>query len=134
MDKSQSRKQFKELINHIISMNCDVDRKGVEACLKKSEPKGLDDNWDKRMTWDSLCKQALDDRYRLTPNDAKKIVQGALWNHDIAHTKLTAKTIHFVDLARESRIFVTIYGAPMTERLVDVEKLAKSRGFSIQYK
>lgn len=134
MDKSQSRKQFKELINHIISMNCDVDRKGVEACLKKSEPKGLDDNWDKRTIWDSLCKDALDYRYRMTISKAKKIVAEALFAQDIKYTKLKAKTVDFTDMARCDMIFVTVIGATTPdERLQAIGDIARKNGFRVQY-
>lgn len=43
------------------------------------------------------------------PNECKKTAAIILQGLDITYSKLTAKTISFEDLARDSRVFVTVH-------------------------
>jgi len=47
----------------------------------------------------------------MTINEAKKNLTAHLLGLGVTYTKLTAKTVSFMDLGRVSRIFVTVHGA-----------------------
>jgi len=47
----------------------------------------------------------------MTTQEAKQNLAAHLLGLGVAYTKLTAKTVSFVDLGRVSRIFVTVHGA-----------------------
>jgi hypothetical protein len=46
----------------------------------------------------------------MTPNQAKKEISKLLEQYSLPAYKLTAKTVSFMDLARDERIVVTIHG------------------------
>lgn len=127
-------KTFQERINHIISMNCTLTRAEVYECLKKSEPESLNVDAKQRSMWDEIVKRSLDERYRLTLSQAKKIVAEALFARDISYTKLKAKTVDFTDMARCEMIFVTVIGATTPDvRLIAIDEVVKKHGFRVQY-
>jgi hypothetical protein len=72
----------------------------------------------------------------ITPAFAKRVIQTALANHGLM-PKLSARTISFADLARDSMIFVRIHW-PQFEPLgnpscyAELRALAVSNGFRIE--
>ena len=70
----------------------------------------------------------------MTPHAAKKIIKQELERLKVPHTKLSAKTVSFADLARADCVFVKIHGwkpesAPHWDAL---DALAKKNGFRVQ--
>jgi hypothetical protein len=70
----------------------------------------------------------------MTPNAAKKIIRAELEARKLPYTKLTAKTIGFVDLARDSKIFVSIHGWKPNPAWDELQRVAHSNGFCIEDK
>lgn len=68
----------------------------------------------------------------LTPAACKKIIAAELQQLGLPYTKLTARTVSFLDLARDSRVFVKIHGWQPNPALSGVEALAKQRGFRVE--
>jgi hypothetical protein len=66
---------------------------------------------------------------------AKRIIKNELTNWNVSHSRLSAQTVSFSDLARGSRIFVTIHGV-VDNQPSDVwkyiENVARGNGFSIE--
>lgn len=69
---------------------------------------------------------------QLTANDAKKIIQKELDSRGLSYTKLTARTIGFTDLARDSKIFVKIHGWKGDKSWDDIKKVAHDNHFCIE--
>ena len=67
----------------------------------------------------------------VTPNQAKKMMQGELTRLSLPFTKLAAKTVDFNDLARGSCIFVTVYGSKNDPKWEEAETFAKTNGFRV---
>lgn len=68
----------------------------------------------------------------ITPAQAKKIVKAALkeWSYS---NKLKAKTVSFQDLARCSRVFVSVLDWKGTDNAwLDLKAIARDNGFYIQ--
>jgi hypothetical protein len=72
------------------------------------------------------------DAIQMTPAQAKKIVADALKCRGVSYTKLTARTVSFMDLGRGSRLFVKIHGWQPSPVWGDVEIIARNAGFSIE--
>jgi hypothetical protein len=70
----------------------------------------------------------------IKPNAAKKLVQTWLEERGLPFTKLTAKTVNFVDLARTECVFVTVEGWRADPKNGEVENLAKANGFRVSFK
>jgi len=68
----------------------------------------------------------------MTPAQAKKITKEALDCRGMAHTKITARTISFSDLARGSMVFVTVQGSQPSPCWNDVNFIARNAGFRIE--
>jgi len=68
----------------------------------------------------------------ITANDAKKIIQKELDSRGLSYTKLTARTIGFTDLARDSKIFVKIHGWKGDKSWEDIKKVAHDNHFCIE--
>jgi len=47
----------------------------------------------------------------MTANEAKKLVREALVEEKVSYSKLTARTVSFSDLARCSKVFVSVHRA-----------------------
>jgi hypothetical protein len=69
---------------------------------------------------------------KITGHKAKKIISDKLAILGLPQYKLTAKTIDFTDLARESQLFVKINGWKPSPLWNDLKKVAKENGFMIQ--
>ena len=67
----------------------------------------------------------------MKPSQAKKIIKNKLDELGLPYTKLTAKTISFVDLARDNCIFVKIHGWKPNSLFDILKQLAISNGFRI---
>lgn len=77
----------------------------------------------------------------ITPSEAKKVLAAELNRRQFPYTKLTAKTISFVDLARASSIYVKIHGWAFTvfqtpeascDAWAEMKLFAKNHGFFIE--
>ena len=72
----------------------------------------------------------------MTPRQASKIIKEDLARRGIAFAKVSARTVGFVDLARDSKVFVSIEGMQATneqkrEIYPQLKELAKQNGFLI---
>jgi len=67
----------------------------------------------------------------VTPNQAKKLLKGELERLQLPFTKLTAKTVGFQDLARDSKVFVTVHGWQANPAWEGLESFAKQNGFCV---
>lgn len=67
----------------------------------------------------------------MTNNEAKKIIANKLNELGLPAYKLTAKTVSFADLARDSKLFVKINGWKPSPLWEDLQKTAKENGFMI---
>jgi hypothetical protein len=70
----------------------------------------------------------------MTPNAAKKIIRAELEARKLPYTKLTARSIGFVDLARGNCIFVSIHGWQPNPAWDELQNVARSKGFRIEDK
>ena len=68
----------------------------------------------------------------ITTGEAKAIVRTWLTNNGFPACTLRAKTVSFFDLARESRVVVTIYGWTPNPALSDLERIARAHKFIVQ--
>lgn len=66
-----------------------------------------------------------------TINEAKALIRGKLAEGGYNH-KLTARTIHFTDLARVSMIFVKVHGWSPHPYWGELRKLASDNGFRVE--
>ncbi len=67
----------------------------------------------------------------MTPAEAKKIVKAKLSEFGKEH-KVTARTIGFVDLARDSCIFVKVHGWKPDPAWNELDRLAREHGFRVE--
>jgi len=67
----------------------------------------------------------------MNANQAKKIVAGILKEHGLSN-KLTARTISFTDLGRDSKIFVRILDWKPNPLWDEINKKASENGFCIE--
>jgi hypothetical protein len=74
----------------------------------------------------------MENKEMITPNQAKKIIKNVLDINNLPYTKLTARTIDFTDLARDSKIFVRIHGWYPDPKFSLLEKSAKENGFCVE--
>lgn len=65
-------------------------------------------------------------------NEAKRIIKNELDRLNLPYDKITAQTISFSDLARDSCIFVSIHGWQPNPKWSDIKKLAKDNGFVVE--
>lgn len=68
----------------------------------------------------------------MTPAQAKKITKEALDCRGMSHTRITAKTVSFSDLARASMIFVSVFGSTPSPCWKDVDSIARNAGFRVE--
>ena len=68
----------------------------------------------------------------MTTYQAKKIIRQALEQFGLSYTKLTARTVGFSDLARDSCIFVQIHGFEPSPIWSQLKEIAKCNGFCIE--
>jgi hypothetical protein len=68
----------------------------------------------------------------MTTNQAKKAIANKLNELGLPAYKLTAKTIDFTDLARNSCIFVHIHGWSPSPLWDEIKQTAKTNGFCIE--
>lgn len=68
----------------------------------------------------------------MKPAEAKKLIKNKLDELGLSYTKLTARTVSFVDLTRESCIFVQVHGWRPDPSWDILTKLAKDNGFRIE--
>lgn len=69
----------------------------------------------------------------MTPQRAKTLLRKFLEDENIGYWRLTAKTVSFMDLARDGKIFVKIYGwTPDAANYAAVREFAKEHGFIAQ--
>lgn len=72
-----------------------------------------------------------DNPSNITPNKAKSIVKKALDERGFPYTRLTARTIGFSDLARDTKMFVTIHGWVGNPRFEEIRSIARQNGFIV---
>jgi len=70
----------------------------------------------------------------ITTHAAKKVIKEILDREHLPYTKLTARTIHFTDLARASCIFVLIHGWKMDPKAKLLTAAASEHKFVVQFK
>jgi len=70
----------------------------------------------------------------LTPAKAKKIVKRFLDENKLTYDKITAKTIGFSDLARCSRVFVTIHNMQPNTSWKDLTEVSRDNGFYVDFR
>jgi hypothetical protein len=68
----------------------------------------------------------------VTANEAKRIIKNELDNRGLAYTKLTARTVSFVDLARASCIFVCVHGWQPNPQWAELRRIAVEHSFRIE--
>lgn len=69
----------------------------------------------------------------MTTREAKRIVATFLKERGMPFSKLTAKSVDFSDLARDSCIFVTVHGGRLSGAgWADLRVLAKSHDFCVE--
>jgi hypothetical protein len=68
----------------------------------------------------------------MTTHQAKKIIRALLDREQLPYRTLTARTISFADLARESCIFVAIHGWVLSEKWEIVRAEAIRNGFRVE--
>jgi translation elongation factor P/translation initiation factor 5A len=69
---------------------------------------------------------------KIIPSQAKKIVKAELEKRNISFTKLTSRTVNFMDLTRDNCIFVKIHGWQPNPLLEEVEQVARTNGFRVE--
>jgi len=67
----------------------------------------------------------------MKPATAKKLVENFLHERKIEVQKVTAKTVSFEDLARDSKTFVSVHNAPNGMYWEDLQRLAIENGFKV---
>jgi len=67
----------------------------------------------------------------ITPSAAKKLLRSELAKRNLPYRRLTARTTSFMDLARDSRVFVTIHGWQPNAAFDDLKQVASKAGFCI---
>ncbi len=67
----------------------------------------------------------------VTKNEAKKMVIEFLKNRNLPFTKVTAKLISFEDLARDEKIFVTVFNTTNGIWWLELQDLAMKNGFKV---
>lgn len=71
----------------------------------------------------------------MTASKAKRLLAVELADYGIPYDRLTAKTVHFTDLARASCVFVTVHGWGGRERdATRLEEFARGREFRVDFK
>lgn len=73
----------------------------------------------------------LNEKSSITPAAAKKIIVDKLNELKLPYEKVTAKTVGFTDLARDSMVFVTIHGWKPNPAMEELKKIAKENGFRV---
>ena len=68
----------------------------------------------------------------MNTRQAKKIIASKLNELGLSYTKLTARTIHFSDLARASCIFVRVHGWQPNPAWSELKALAIANGFRVE--
>ena len=68
----------------------------------------------------------------VTIQSAKKIIMNELKTMGLEN-KIKGKLVSFMDLARDSRIIITIFEWKPDLRAVEIEKVARINGFSVQF-
>ena len=68
----------------------------------------------------------------MTINAMKRIIRDKLASFGMDN-KLTAKTVSFVDLARANMVFVKVHGWKPNPVANDLEGLARTNGFRIEF-
>lgn len=68
----------------------------------------------------------------MTPNRAKALLKSELDRLGLPYTKLTAKTVNFLDLARADAILVRIVGWQPNPCFDDIKKFGKEHGFIVE--
>ena len=68
----------------------------------------------------------------MTPAKAKKVLKAYLEEKGLFFTKLTARTVSFVDLARDRRIFVKVHGWKGNVAWTGVQQVARANGFCVE--
>lgn len=71
---------------------------------------------------------------QITIHAARAIIRNYLVLDDIPFTKITSHTADFTDLARARCIFVTVHGWQPNPVARDLQELAVSHGFRVQFK
>lgn len=69
----------------------------------------------------------------MTTHEAKKVLKQYLDAEGLSYTKLTAKTVSFSDLARCSKIFVTVHGWKPSPAASGVKAQASANGFCVDF-
>lgn len=69
----------------------------------------------------------------ITIQEAKAIVREFLHKNAIGYERLTGKVVSFSDLARASRVFVTIHGWQPSPQAEALNQLAREAGFYVEY-
>ena len=67
----------------------------------------------------------------MTPHKAKKIIKDVLDANNLPYTKLTARTVSFQDLARDSALFVTVKGWKPSPKFDLLKQAARQNGFIV---
>lgn len=69
----------------------------------------------------------------MTTRQASKIIKDELDRLKLSYTKISARTVDFQDLARRSRIFVTVDGWEPNPIANNVSALALQHGFYVAF-
>jgi len=67
-------------------------------------------------------------------NQAKEIIRKALEDNNLPDYKLTARSIDFIDLARDKKIFIFIHNWKGCEQWNILKNIAKENNFCIEAK
>lgn len=70
----------------------------------------------------------------ITINQAKKMVKAYLDERNLPYRKITARTVGFTDLARDSVIFVTVHGWKGDPAWQGLRQLAYDHDFRVESK
>lgn len=68
----------------------------------------------------------------ITPHAAKKLIKAELDRLSLPYTKLSAKTVSFVDLARDSRLVVRVHGWQPRPEWEHLRSTARVNGFLVE--
>jgi hypothetical protein len=68
----------------------------------------------------------------ITAAQAKAIVSAFLTEHNLPFAKLTAKRVSFVNLARDTCMFVKVHGWQPDPKWNDLRAIAKEHGFCVE--
>lgn len=68
----------------------------------------------------------------ITTGEARAIVRTWLTDNGFPTCALRAKTVSFIDLARDSRVVVTVHGWTPDPALADLERIARAHKFSVR--